>query len=241
MHRPKLVIATTGVSVNHAPTLATIGDKTVTADQTLQFTVTASDPDGDIVTLAASNLPTGATFDPLTGQFSWTTTVGDIGAYPNAQFVATDTGYPSIDSVETISISVVPPPDVTAPVAAPTQTMTIDGQVRVEWNWTEEVGGSGIDSGNCAMSSIVPNVDGTVLNTTCNDIAGNIGTVSYVVRSNITQIRPGPTNGQDTGYNGGTGSGVYAKRETIPMGGWGDTYYDLFKFELDSAPPAAGS
>ena len=235
-HRPKLVIATNGVAANNAPALDPIGDKTVTVGQTLQFTVTATDPDGDQVTLAASNLPTGATFDPLTGQFSWTTTVNNIGTYPNIQFVATDTGYPSMDDSKTITITVTPPPDITAPVAAPTQSMTADGQVAVDWNWTDEVGGSGIDTANCTMSNVVPNVDGAVLNATCKDIAGNVGSASYVVRSNITEIQPGPVDGQDTGYSGGTGT--YSKSATIPSGGWGDTYYNLFKFNLDNAPDA---
>lgn len=192
VHRPKLVIATTGVAQNHAPTLDAIGNKVITAGQTLQFVVTASDPDGDIVTLAASNVPAGAKFNPQNGVFSWTTAISNIGTYSGIQFVATDTGYPSMDGSEAITITVNPPPDVTAPVAAPIQSMTVDGQVKVDWNWTEEVGGSGIDSANCAAISIAPNADGTVLNVTCKDITGNIGAVSYTVRSNLTQIRPGP-------------------------------------------------
>ncbi len=59
-------------NVNLAPRLSGVGNHTVAAGQLLTFTVTGSDPDGDAVTLSASNLPTGAVFDPVTGTFAWT-------------------------------------------------------------------------------------------------------------------------------------------------------------------------
>jgi len=37
-----------------------------------EFTVTASDPDGDGLIYSASSLPAGASFNPLTATFSWT-------------------------------------------------------------------------------------------------------------------------------------------------------------------------
>ena len=62
---------------NRAPVLDPIGDKAVDEGQTLSFTITASDPN-DIppnqLTLSASGLPAGASFDPATGVFSWTPT-----------------------------------------------------------------------------------------------------------------------------------------------------------------------
>jgi len=42
--------------VNHNPLIATIGDKSIEENQTLSFTVSASDPDGDNLTYSASNL-----------------------------------------------------------------------------------------------------------------------------------------------------------------------------------------
>src|SRR5207245_1955834 len=50
-------------NVDQAPVVTAIGAKTVAEAATLAFTVTATDPDGDTVTLAASGLPAGATFD----------------------------------------------------------------------------------------------------------------------------------------------------------------------------------
>lgn len=69
------------IHVNQAPTLNPIGEKNVTANKTLNFTVSGSDPDGDTLTYSATNLPTGATFDSSTGVFSWTPTVSQIGSY----------------------------------------------------------------------------------------------------------------------------------------------------------------
>jgi len=90
-------------TLNNAPVLDPIGDKTVDANNQLQFTVTASDPDGDSVTLSASNLPTGSDFDASTGIFTWTPTSQQAGTYPDVHFEATDGE--AIDS-EDISITV---------------------------------------------------------------------------------------------------------------------------------------
>ncbi len=43
--------------------------------------VTASDPDGDVLTYSASNLPTGASFDPVTQQFTWSPAYNQVGNY----------------------------------------------------------------------------------------------------------------------------------------------------------------
>ena len=48
--------------VNRAPQLRAIGAKTVTEGQTIQFTIQASDPDGDRLSYSASGLPAGASF-----------------------------------------------------------------------------------------------------------------------------------------------------------------------------------
>ncbi|MDY6865631.1 MAG: Ig-like domain-containing protein, partial [Halobacteriota archaeon] len=95
------------VSVNRPPELDAIGDKSVNEGVLLAFTVTASDPDGDTVTLDASPLPlpTGATFTDNgdgTGDFSWTPGFGQSGSYP-VTFTASDG---SLTDDEEITISV---------------------------------------------------------------------------------------------------------------------------------------
>ena len=56
---------------NHAPVLVAMPTQTVAAGSSLQFTVTATDADGDRVTFRVSGLPSGATFDAGAGTFSW--------------------------------------------------------------------------------------------------------------------------------------------------------------------------
>jgi hypothetical protein len=78
--------------VNLPPVLNLIGSKTVTEGTLLQFTITASDPDLPAQTLAylASNLPSGATFNPTTRVFSWQPTIGQAGVYSGIHFEVSD-------------------------------------------------------------------------------------------------------------------------------------------------------
>jgi subtilisin family serine protease len=70
------------------PILGPIGDKTITEYQPLMFTVSASDPDGDLLTFSAAGLPAGATFDPATQTFSWTPAFAQSGSYQIAFMVS---------------------------------------------------------------------------------------------------------------------------------------------------------
>jgi hypothetical protein len=90
---------------NTPPVLGTIGSKSVDEGNSLTFTVTASDPDGDGLTLSASNVPTGASFDPSSQVFSWTPDYGDAGIY-TVTFSVTDQGSPSESDSETVTITV---------------------------------------------------------------------------------------------------------------------------------------
>ena len=65
-------ITVTVTDLNRAPVLAAVGNKLVKAEGTLTFTISATDADGDGLTYSASDLPSGATFDPATRTFSWT-------------------------------------------------------------------------------------------------------------------------------------------------------------------------
>lgn len=91
---------------NQAPVLAPVGDKTVGEGSLLEFTLSASDPDGDNLTFSVANLPDGATFNPETATFSWTPTFSQEGNYPNIEFTVTDDGSPIELDTELISITV---------------------------------------------------------------------------------------------------------------------------------------
>jgi hypothetical protein len=93
-------------NVNRAPVLDPIGDKMTDENQTLQFVVMATDPDGDALTYSASNLPAGASFNPSTGAFSWMPSYGQAGNYTNVEFTATDNGSPMQLDTKLITITV---------------------------------------------------------------------------------------------------------------------------------------
>jgi hypothetical protein len=98
-------------TVNHAPVLGAIGNKNVNEGQTLTFTVSATDSDGDSLTYSASNLPSGASFVGQT--FTWVPTYEQAGSY-SVTFTVSDGQ--STDS-EQITIAVA---NVVADLAAPT-------------------------------------------------------------------------------------------------------------------------
>lgn len=53
------------------PSISEIGDKSVNVNELLEFTVSATSPDGGNITYSARGLPNDATLDPATGAFSW--------------------------------------------------------------------------------------------------------------------------------------------------------------------------
>jgi VCBS repeat-containing protein len=77
-------LATVSIAItpmNDPPVLATVGDKTIAESALLAFNLSASDPDGDVLTFSTAGLPEGATFDRATGAFSWTPSLEQAGSY----------------------------------------------------------------------------------------------------------------------------------------------------------------
>lgn len=105
-------------NTNRPPVITPIANQTVDEGHVLQFTVSATDPDGNAVTLSANNLPAGATFTPATGIFSWTPGYAAAGNYPNIEFTATDNGTPIALDVALVTVTVGDinrMPDITTP------------------------------------------------------------------------------------------------------------------------------
>jgi hypothetical protein len=91
---------------NRSPVIDAVPAQTVAELATLSFTLTATDPDGDVVRWGSSNLPEGAVLNETSGVFSWTPTSEQIKEY-KVTFIATDNGGPVEESSEvTITISV---------------------------------------------------------------------------------------------------------------------------------------
>lgn len=93
------------LTMNQPPILDFIGLKSVNEGQLLTFAVTGSDPDANAISFAASNLPTGANFNPSTQIFSWTPTYAQAGSY-KVLFTLTDNGNPVGSAQEEITITV---------------------------------------------------------------------------------------------------------------------------------------
>ncbi|MBI4528657.1 MAG: tandem-95 repeat protein [Deltaproteobacteria bacterium] len=83
-------VTVTVTPVNDPPVLSPIGNKSVNEGQLLTFTISGSDVDGNSLTYSASNLPSGASFNPSTRTFSWTPTYAQAGSYPNVRFSVSD-------------------------------------------------------------------------------------------------------------------------------------------------------
>ena len=89
---------------NPPPVLNPIGAKTVSENQALTFTATATDPNSNALTFSAGNLPTGATLTPA-GAFSWTPTFSQAGNY-DVTITVTDNGSPAASDSEIVTITV---------------------------------------------------------------------------------------------------------------------------------------
>ncbi|MCZ7401264.1 MAG: PGF-pre-PGF domain-containing protein [Candidatus Methanoperedens sp.] len=86
---------------NNAPVQAGIGSKSINENQTMSFTVSATDADNDTITYGTN--ATKGTLNTSTGQFTWTPTFGESGSYVWS-FNSSDV-YGGVDS-ETISVTV---------------------------------------------------------------------------------------------------------------------------------------
>jgi len=108
---------------NTPPTLSAIANQTVTAGETISFSVSGSDTDGTTPALSADNLPGSATFaDQGNGNaaFEWVTTASDVGN-TTITVTATDATDPTLTtSVNvTLTVSAEPIATVQAPAISP--------------------------------------------------------------------------------------------------------------------------
>src|SRR2546427_5005255 len=88
------------------PTLTIPGNQTVTAGTWINFTVNAASVNiGGTISLSATTLPSGASFDPTTGIFSWKPGPSQTGSY-TIVFTAMDSSYPPTPTSKPMTIQV---------------------------------------------------------------------------------------------------------------------------------------
>ena len=97
------VVVITVMNVNIPPVLDPIGSKSVNESEVLSFTINANDVDNETLTYSANGLPTAATLDSSTGNFSWTPGYDDSGVY-DVEFIVTDSS--NANDTEEVTITV---------------------------------------------------------------------------------------------------------------------------------------
>lgn len=101
---PQFVSKCFHLMANNPPVLDSIGGKEVNEGQLLEFTIAATDPDGDSLIFLVDDVPEGAFFNYDSLVFSWMPDHLQSGVYDSVLFAAFD-GKGGVDS-EFISISV---------------------------------------------------------------------------------------------------------------------------------------
>lgn len=104
-----ITVSSSASGANTPPVIVPITDQNATVGAALSFKVSASDKDGDTVTLSATGLPTGATFDPATAKFSWTPTADQVTTPTTpvvVTFTATDDASTPASASEAVNIFV---------------------------------------------------------------------------------------------------------------------------------------
>jgi hypothetical protein len=95
--------ATATIRVNSAPVLTAVGAQTVPAGNALNFTVGATDIDGDTPIFHSISLPTGATLSAQ-GAFTWASAT-PMGSYTMTYYASDADGYKSADGTVTITVT----------------------------------------------------------------------------------------------------------------------------------------
>lgn len=115
-------------AANMPPEISGTPAATVTIGNNFSFTPSSSDPDGDLLTFAAQNVPAWATFSTINGSLSGTPQSGDEGTYANVSISVSD----NISTASLASFTI----QVVGLNAAPTISGTPDSQVTVGQNYS---------------------------------------------------------------------------------------------------------
>lgn len=112
-------------SNNDAPQLTNPGNQTNNELDVVSLQVNATDPNGHVLTFAATGLPTGLSINTSTGLISGTVAVSSQGTYL-VTVAVTDNGTPNLNDVADFTWTIEQAP-LQTPVATPTGTIPIIG------------------------------------------------------------------------------------------------------------------
>ncbi len=161
------IVAITVNDVNRAPTLASIGAKSVNEGQNLNFMTSASDPDGDSLIWSAENLPANATFADQydgTGIFNFNPDYTQAGVY-NVTFIVSDGALADTETVEITAEDVDQ-----APVLDPIGDQSVDENQNLNF---------GISASDADGDSIVLSAENIPANATFTDNFDGTGTFDF--------------------------------------------------------------
>src|SRR6185369_10369550 len=103
-----VTITVTSTGINHPPSLANPGNKTVNEGSLLSFALVGSDPDGGqtLTYSIFSGSQTGMVLNASSGAFSWTPSEAQGPGTYSVTFRVTDNGSPIMFASRTITITV---------------------------------------------------------------------------------------------------------------------------------------
>jgi hypothetical protein len=143
----------------------------VTAETWINFTITSTDLNvGKTVTLSATPLPTGASFNPSTGFFSWKPGPSQAGYY-TIYFTAIDNSAPPMTSSKPVGIQV----EKAAPGGSGGGS-----------------GGSGGSNGGCLLCGIVPHISTNMWLLVIGGLMGLVASLALVTikaRANLERTK----------------------------------------------------
>ena len=197
---------------NNVPVQAGILDKTVTAGNWLNFTVSAADPDGDTPTYGTN--ATKGSLDPLTGEFTWLTTGSDVGTYI-WEFSSSDI-YGGIDT-ETITVTVNTAPTYLPP--SPVSISSSQGNFWINYTWSSGPGNV-TDSYNVSVNGVWNNESAATYNNSTLGAHGwsNISVYAFNSSGTGTLNSVPLTNEKQINNNAPVQAGILDK--TVTAGNW---------------------